>query len=280
MADEEKHNKPVIIKRKKNGHAGHHGGAWKVAYADFVTAMMAFFLVMWLVSQSDAVKQAVGGYFRDPVGFSEKAGKGALEGSAAPFKAPVPAAPDLQKKHQAEEKKLKTAGEKIREAIENSNEAGKIKDYVEIEIVPEGLRIQLIDASAASDSAIFFDLGSSKLKPWAQSVLATIGSELGKLPNHIIVEGHTDSRPFVSSNGYTNWELSSDRANSARRLMESSGLKGDQIIEIRGYADVQLRLPERPEDPRNRRVAIIVLNEAYEQRFKDIQVGNDLAGIE
>ncbi len=277
MADDKTDQQPIIVVKKNKGHEGFHGGAWKVAYADFVTAMMAFFLVMWLVGQSPKVKEAVGGYFRDPVGFSDKAGKGVLEGGSSPVKNMKFEKADAEKKRVDEAQTLSTAGEKIRETISKSADMAKLKDFVEIEMTDEGLRIQLIDASANSDSAIFFDVSSAKLKPRAVQLLTTISEELGALPNHIIIEGHTDARPFHSDNDYSNWELSADRANSARRLMESSGLKAKQVLQIRGEADTQLRYTANPEDPRNRRVAIIVLNEAYEEQFKNVDVGNERA---
>jgi chemotaxis protein MotB len=273
MAENEKENPAPIIVIKKKGHGGgHHGGAWKVAYADFVTALMAFFLVMWLVSQSDQVKQAVGGYFRDPVGFKDKAGSGLFDGGQSPVKSFKYDKSASDKKKEEDKKQLSATGEKIRETINQSSEIGKLANFVEIEMVPEGLRIQLIDASASSDSSIFFDLGSAVLKSRTRLLLSSIASELGTLPNHIIIEGHTDSRPFTGEREYSNWELSADRANSARRFMEESGLHKDQVTEIRGNADMKLKLPSDPEDPRNRRVAIIVLSDEYENRFKDVEV--------
>jgi chemotaxis protein MotB len=277
MTDEKKEEKqPIIVVKKKVSHGGHHGGAWKVAYADFVTAMMAFFLVMWLVAQSPKVKEAVGGYFRDPVGFTEKAGKGMLDGGTSPVKSFKFDKAELEKKLQDEKQKLCNMGEKITEAINESADMAKLKEFVEIEMIDEGLRIQLIDASASGDSSIFFDQGSSELKPKTIELLATIAKELGQLPNHVVIEGHTDAKP-MNRNNYTNWELSADRANSARRLMESVGLKSEQILEIRGNADTYPRFPSDPDDPRNRRVAIIVLNEAYEDKFKEVELGAEHA---
>jgi len=273
MTDEDK-KRPIIVVKKKGAHEGHHGGAWKVAYADFVTAMMAFFLVMWLVSQSDKVKEGVGGYFRDPVGFSDKAGKGVFEGGNSAVK---DLKSELVKRREAEKQVLESTGQKIREAISNSPDMAKLKDFVEIEMTPEGLRIQLIDAATHPDSSNFFDLGSAKLKARTSVLLEEIAADLGALPNHIIVEGHTDSKPYTGRTEYSNWELSADRANSARRLMESSGLRPKQIIEIRGQADSKPKIAENPEDPRNRRVAIIVLNEEHDDRIKDIEVGSELA---
>ncbi len=273
----EKETQPTIVIKKKGGHEGHHGGAWKVAYADFVTAMMAFFLVMWLVNQSDAVKKAVQGYFQDPVGFMDKYGKSVLDGGNSAIENLQFEKDNLESRMSVESEKLTEVGKQVAQAIQNLPKVGDMKDQIEIEVTPEGLRINLIDASLVSDSSIFFDLGSSHLKPMASLILSAIASELGKLPNHIVIEGHTDSKGFKSKKSYTNWELSADRANSARRLMEQSGLKSGQVTAIRGYADNKLRDPDNPEDPRNRRVTIIVRNEEFEKHV-DKLTGESFAG--
>jgi chemotaxis protein MotB len=165
---------------------------------------------------------------------------------------------------------LTNVGENIRQAIEALPKIGEIKNFVEIEVTPEGLQIQLIDASATSDSAIFFDIGSSRLKPMTSLILAAISHELGSLSNNIVIEGHTDSRGYRNKKEYTNWELSADRANSARRLMEVSGLRTGQILSIRGYADKKLKFKDNSEDARNRRVTIIVLNQEFKRHFDEI----------
>ncbi len=266
----EKNEQPIIVVKKKGAHGGHHGGAWKVAYADFVTAMMAFFLVMWLVNQSDAVKQAVQGYFQDPVGFMEKYGHSQLDGGNTSIENFKYENPNNQARMMMEREKLTEVGEQIRKAIEEVPKIGDMKDQVEIEVTPEGLRIHLIDASLVSDSSLFFDLGSARLKPMASLILSAIATELGKLPNHIVIEGHTDSKGFRNHKNYSNWELSADRANSARRLMEKKGLEPGQVTAIRGYADKDLKYPDHPEDPRNRRVTIIVENEDFERHIDEL----------
>jgi chemotaxis protein MotB len=267
---EENNNPPIIVVKKNKGHGGHHGGAWKVAYADFVTAMMAFFLVMWLVTQSDAVKQAVQGYFQDPIGYMKGTGQSIFDGGSTSIRSFKYEKGDLRSRLNLERNKLTYVGETIRKTLETMPEMDNIKDYIEIEVTPEGLRIQLIDASATSDSAIFFDLGKATLKPMTSLILAAIAAELGQLKNHIVIEGHTDARPFRSRKEYSNWELSADRANSARRLMEKSGLNEGQVLSIRGYADKKLKVSENPQDPQNRRVTIIVLNEEFEKHFQEI----------
>lgn len=268
MADEDSKNQPIIVVKKKSGHGGHHGGAWKVAYADFVTALMAFFLVMWLVGQSDEVKQSVQSYFQDPIGFMKGKGQGAMKGGGTPAKSLQPGRADVTSILRKEREALLDVGHKIRQALENMPELTSLMDFIEIEMTPEGLRIQLIDADE-DQSSNFFDLGSAHLKSKTSLLLRAISSELGNLPNFVVVEGHTDSKPFNGRDGYSNWELSADRANSARKLMESSGMRPSQIVEVRGYADRLPRLPKTPTDPRNRRVAIIVLNDDAAKRFRE-----------
>jgi len=265
MTDEESKKQPVIVVKKKGGHGGHHGGAWKVAYADFVTAMMAFFLVLWLVTQPDDVKEAVQSYFQDPAGYMKGEGKSILKGGESPVESFKNNKPDVANRLEKERQSLLDAGQRIRNAILNSAELKSLKDFVEIEMIPEGLRIQLIESDKKESH--FFNLGSSKLKDQAALLLRAIAQELGKLPNPIVVEGHTDSKVYTGTNGYTNWELSADRANSARKLMSETGLSHGQIVEIRGNADRLPKIVNDPEDPRNRRVAIIVLNDEAAARY-------------
>jgi len=271
MSDEAPKVQPIIIKKKKSRHSGYHGGAWKVAYADFVTAMMAFFLVMWLVMQSSEVKQAVQGYFQDPIGFMNSDGKGmgVLEGGASPIDGRQQNPLDLAARLEQERLVLKDAGERIKNAIEHIPELSKLKEFIEIEMIPEGLRIQLIDADQENESN-FFSLSSSALKPKGALLLEAISGELGNLENYIVIEGHTDSKPYFSRDGYSNWELSTDRANSARKLMEGSGLRMGQVVEVRGFADRLPRIEKAPEDPRNRRVSIIVLNEEAAEIYRQV----------
>lgn len=258
MDTESDKGKPIIVVKKGGKHGGHHGGAWKVAYADFVTAMMAFFLVMWLVNQSDAVKESVGGYFRDPAGFSEKVGKGILEGSAGALKEPKPAPPpeNTQRKMEEARTELKETGESIMKSLKELPGLMEIANRVEIEITDEGLRIQMMETGDST----FFDLGSTHLSGSGEAAVKTIGEALAKIDYDIIIEGHTDSLRYSRTRGYSNWELSSDRANSARRLLEQSGIPSSRFVEIRAFADHRLRYPDNPGDPRNRRISILVLN--------------------
>lgn len=259
MAENEE-QQPIIIIKKGGRHGGHHGGAWKVAYADFVTAMMAFFLVMWLVTQSQEIKDNVAGYFNDPAGWSKKAGSSILKGGESVLDMkhaprPQPATAD------AARDVLKRASERIKDALNRIPDFASIKDLIEIELTPEGLRIQLIEAATSNeDSSHFFNLGSAQLSPRGVEIVSLIAKELAQLDNKIVIEGHTDSRQYIYHQKYSNWELSADRANSTRRLMESQGIKPEQMFEIRGYADRIPRFPENAKDARNRRIAILVLN--------------------
>jgi chemotaxis protein MotB len=244
---------PIIIVRKKAAHAGHHGGAWKVAYADFVTAMMAFFLVMWLVNQSKAVKQAIGGYFRDPGVFESQGGKGILPGEPSINQTPPPPSPASA---ESERQRLETVVSHIRERLNVVPEFKTLKNQIEFSVTPEGLRIDLVEGEKSS----FFDSGSAALRGEAERILGVIAKELGMLHDQVVIEGHTDSRQYASKTGYTNWELSADRANAARRVMEREGLAAGQVAGVRGLADRQLRNAGEPFDPRNRRVSIVVKN--------------------
>jgi chemotaxis protein MotB len=245
---------PPVIKKIKKGHGGHHGGAWKVAYADFVTAMMALFIVLWVLSQGEKVQQAVAGYFKDPIGFSTKS-KSLIDGKGpgpSPFESNI--ANEVKMK-ELERSELKKMGEKLMEELSNDTDLAGFSNLVKIEIVKEGLKVELIDN--AND--IFFEVGTSELKPSAKKLLGKIGSEIAKLPNSLIVEGHTDSRQFNNSGtGFTNFELSSERALAAKRALVSGGIKENQIDEIRGYANKQLRNPNDPFSFVNRRISITV----------------------
>lgn len=245
----------IIIKKGGHGHGGHHGGAWKVAYADFVTAMMAFFLVMWLVSQKPEVKAAVGGYFRDPGAFITHTGDGILEGSrdgVDPGGTPTVAPPE-QVRAEQEKMRLTEAAERIKAELDGT-EFASLRDQIEMSVTPEGLKIDLIDRTGSS----FFDSGSAILRGESVRVLSLIAKEIGKLENDLVVEGHTDSRPFGTDEQYGNWELSVDRANAARRVMTREGLRPTQLKGVRGLADTQLHNTDNPGDPRNRRVSILV----------------------
>lgn len=241
-----------IIKKIKKGHGGGHGGAWKVAYADFVTAMMALFIVLWVLSQKPEVVEAVSGYFKDPAGFSTKT-KILLEGKANP-RPERDAMNDIQK-HESEKAQLEKMGNNLSQEISKDTDVMGFSNQVKIEVVKEGLRIELNDS--AND--IFFEIGTAELKFQAKKLIEKIGKELAKVPNKIIVEGHTDSRQFHNiGTGYTNFELSSERALAAKRGLVTGGLSEKQIDEVRGYADSRLRDTKDPFSFMNRRISITV----------------------
>jgi chemotaxis protein MotB len=231
---------PIIVIKRKGGHDGHHGGAWKVAYADFVTAMMALFIVLWLLSSSSKKEQlAISGYFKDPSGTGNKIGT-SLTATGE----------NLQISKQ-DMSKLK---EEIQKSIQKMNDLDKLKKNIEMTVTAEGLRIELLE----SDKGTFFDSGSATLNQSGQELLTLLAAELEKVPNHLSIEGHTDAKPFTGKGNYGNWELSADRANAARRLMQQAGLRPDQVSQVRGFADQRLRNLKDSLDPANRRVSIIV----------------------
>jgi len=245
-------HEPVIVVKKVKRHAGHHGGAWKVAYADFVTAMMAFFLVMWLTTQSKEVKAAVGGYFRDPGVFEATGGRGIMAGSGGPGDPMLSA--NKAARAAAERQALEKSVSHIRERLDQVPEFQKLRSQIEFTITSEGLRIDLLENSGSS----FFENGSAVMRVETERILGVIAHELRTLKNKIVVEGHTDSRQYASAERYANWELSVDRANTARRVMERQGLEPSQVLEVRGQADRQLKIAADPLDPRNRRVSLVV----------------------
>jgi chemotaxis protein MotB len=233
---------PIIVIKKKVGHGGHHGGAWKVAYADFVTAMMALFIVLWLMGSSDKVKKAVAGYFNDPKGTANLLGT-TMSGDGVSV---------------TQDEAMKRLQQKIEEQIQQKKELEKLSKQIEITITPEGLRIELLEGKQGT----FYESGSARLSNSGQQLLAMLAGELQKLPNRLLIEGHTDATPYSNDITYSNWELSADRANSARRLLQQDGVRADQVTQVRGYADQMLRVKDNPFDPGNRRISILVKNEA------------------
>ena len=235
---------PIIVIKRKGSHGGHHGGAWKVAYADFVTAMMSLFIVLWLMNSSEKIKKAVAGYFNDPKGTASLLGTTMSGNGASP----------AETKTDDHMKQLK---EKLDAEIRAKQELKKLSDQIEIIITPEGLRIELLEGAKAT----FYESGSAHLSASGQELLALLAGELKTLPNSLLIEGHTDAAPYSSETGYSNWELSADRANAARRLLQQDGVRADQVTQVRGYADQMLRVKGKPYDPSNRRISILVKNE-------------------
>jgi chemotaxis protein MotB len=238
-------SQPVIVIKKKGGHGGHHGGAWKVAYADFVTAMMSLFIVLWLMSQSQNVRKAVAGYFNDPKGTASLLGTTMSGNGEATIT-----------QDDANKRKLEELKQKLEKEIQARKELEKLSKQIEITITPEGLRIELLEGK----NGTFYQLGSAQLSDNGQELLALLASELKTLPNKLLIEGHTDAARYVKNTDYSNWELSADRANSARRLLQEDGVRSDQVTQVRAYADQMLRVPGNPFDPSNRRITILVKN--------------------
>ena len=272
MADQQPEIK-IVVKKKAGGHGGgHSGGAWKVAYADLVTAMMAFFLLMWLLaSASSSTKAAISKHFQEGPGYWDTAAgkemiesynKGILPGGRGMSPNPYgeegtgPDASTLEK----EQKAMEATAKAIEKAFQEDKLLQAFKDQLSMDFTDEGLRIQIQDKAAQ----VLFDSGSSQLKPYTLSILKEIAQELGKLPNHVVIGGHTDSQKYASQ-AYTNWELSSERANAARRVLEASGLRPNQVRRTTGYADTLPLEGHEAKDPQNRRISIVVLSSATEE---------------
>jgi chemotaxis protein MotB len=219
-----------------------HGGAWKVAYADFVTALLALFIVLWMMNSSAKVKASISGYFHDPRGYTRRLGAG-----------PASTTEGLKVTH----KNVADIQKEIEAALRQAPEFQRLKNNVRMSVTGEGLRIDLLE----TDQGMFFETGSPNPTSAGEKLLGMLGGEIGKMPNAVVIEGHTDARPFrnaAPTSGYSNWELSADRANAARRLLSAYGVRDNQVVEIRGYAS-QMPLNARdPNDTRNRRVSVVV----------------------
>lgn len=286
MSDEQQ--RPIIIKRIKKVSGGAHGGAWKVAYADFVTAMMAFFLLLWLLnSTSQEQKEGLSDYFTPTTAATQAiaGADGVLEGlsvnsdgsSSSDVTTPMPDEVVIEKEEvpvedpaETEENSFEVAmanreqdafedmASALNLSIQDNAELSQLKDQVMIDMTADGMRIQLVD----KDNRSMFRNESADLYSYAERMLEHIAENIGTLPNRISISGHTDSSPFRSGANYTNWELSSDRANTARRVLRSSGVSADRFAEITGKASTEPLLPGRPDRPENRRITILVIREA------------------
>jgi chemotaxis protein MotB len=295
--------RPIYVKRVKKAAAAHHGGAWKVAYADFVTAMMAFFLVMWLVTAvSKEQRAAIFDYFKNPSmepGKSVKPAPGQM-GPGGASSSPIslgggldapktslqktdkigatvmttPAPPiELQSEEEQaaeqaralEKQQLDALMQDLKEAIAKSQALEPFKDQLLLDITPEGLRIQILDAQ----NRPMFDRGSSRLKSYTNDILREVTSYLRTVPNRLSITGHTDATPYAGLTGFTNWDLSTDRANAARRALEGAGLETERISRVVGMGSAVLFDKENPRNPVNRRISIVVMTrQALEESIK------------
>lgn len=248
---------PIIIKKIVKGGHGHHGGSWKVAYADFVTAMMALFIVLWVIGQDKPVKQSIAMYFTDPTLTSEEISIKLAQNAEKENEEPIPVKieKDTAEKDDTKKNKLKLLAKKVKGALESVAWKQKLEGQIIIEMTEEGLRIELLDFAKSP----FFHVGSSKPTQRTRTALLAISAQIKSVNNPIVLEGHTDGRPFKSRvRGYGNWELSTERANAARRLLEEGGIPPGRIQAVRGYAATQLRNEADPFDDRNRRISILI----------------------
>lgn len=248
-------HQPIQITIKKNGHAAAHGGAWKVALADFMTAMFCLFLVLWLTNQSTDIKSAIAGYFADPLGRASEHGSSILPGDGAQAALVQPQPPSQEDILNMRRDRLMVTARRIEKKLETDPLLQSLRHQIEIRLTEDGLRIELLEDSTGS----FYDRAEPAPNARGAHILALLGAELGKLPLPVRIEGHTDAYPFKSDRAYTNWELSADRANAARRIMTMSGLAAIQVAQVTAYADRDPRVPGNRYDPANRRVTITML---------------------
>jgi chemotaxis protein MotB len=246
--------KIIVVKKKKAAHGGHHGGAWKVAYADFVTAMMALFMVLWILGMDQQLRKAIEGYFSNPVGFKKgySGGSSPLATGSSPASVKTNTMSLMSRQFQL--RRFNEIREGLVKQIDSAAQMGLLKAKVEVLVTESGLRIELVESGTGET---FFPFGSAQIKPAGRIALGIIARELTALENPIIIEGHTDGAPFHRGD-YSNWELSNDRANAARRILESDGLSPDRIIEVNGLADRKPRNAANPRDPSNRRISLVI----------------------
>ena len=287
MAGDAKKLQPIIIKKVKKGGHGAHGGAWKIAYADFVTAMMAFFLLMWLLgSTSEGDKKGLQDYFQSPLKVALMGGgsgsgdsssvikgggqdinrsggqvkKGDIEAERKTYQLQALKANQAQ----AEKQRLETLQDRVKEVVANSPALAAFKSQIRLDMTRDGLRIQIVD----EQNRPMFDSGLGQVKPYMREILQAIGSVLTEVPNKLTLEGHTDALPFSGGvGGYSNWELSSDRANASRRELIAGGLKDDRVLRVQGLSASVPFDKRDPRNPVNRRISIIVMTREAEERF-------------
>ncbi len=296
MAGDAKKLQPIIIKRvKKGGHAA-HGGAWKIAYADFVTAMMAFFLLMWLLgSTTDGDKKGISDYFQSPLKVAMQGGPGAgasnsvISGGGNDLtqqagqsrrgdgeeKSAKKMSGEQAKIERAKNdaKALATLAAKIAAAISNNPKMAEFSSQIKLEITPDGLQIQIVDDQRRP----MFDSGSAAVKPYMRDILTEIGRALLDVDNKISLDGHTDSQAYGNAaRGYSNWELSADRANASRRELIAAGMPEDKLARVVGMASSLPLEPDNPLAPSNRRISILVMTKEAEERL----LGNNTVALD
>jgi chemotaxis protein MotB len=286
-------NQPIIIKRVKRYAGGHHGGAWKIAFADFATAMMAFFLVLWLLSTATPEeKRAIAGYFQDPVGFSESGSPYIIDMGGTPKLAPDrtlnpesregPPKPEADSNKVTEEQAEKVAEQleherlelllqELQNKVDQNPQLQKFKDQILFEITQDGLRIQIMDA----ENRPMFDLGSARLQPYFEDILLAMADTIKAVPNKISVSGHTDAKPYSGQGDFGNWELSANRANAARRALVAGGYPDGQVARVVGYASSSLFDRKNPLNPVNRRIDIVVLTKKAQREIEGEQGASD-----
>ncbi len=273
--------RPIIVKKIKKGGGGHHGGAWKIAYADFVTAMMAFFLLMWLLgSTAKGDLKGIADQFKSPLKVALAGGSGSgdadsvikgggqdLSRSSGQVKRGDNAAKRAFEKAEAKKREMKMLNElqqRVEERIKSNPALAQFKNQMLIDMTAEGLRIQIVD----EQNRPMFDSGAADVKPYTREILREIAALLNEVPNRISISGHTDAKPFSSGErGYSNWELSSDRANACRRELIGGGIKEEKIIRVVGLASATPFDRENLYNPINRRISITVLNHETEENI-------------
>lgn len=257
MADQQ----PIIVKKVKKVVGGHHGGSWKVAFADFMTAMMAFFLVMWILGLDQETRSLIAGYFQDPFNFQREArgntmatilkqsvGKGGTEKAGAPNEGYE------AKKHDKEIEDLSKIEQEVRDSVKGIPDLRELSENVEIALTEEGLVISVMEGAGS----VFFESGSAVVRPIAQQLFTQLGRILGKAKHNVVVDGHTDAQPYAQGAMYDNWDLSQDRAQSTLDVMRSGGLPENNVLAVRGFAARRLKFPQNPLHFSNRRVTILL----------------------
>lgn len=288
-------SQPVIVVRRKKVVAAHgHSSAWKIAFADFAVAMMAFFLVLWLTESTSLEEQkAISGYFTDPVGFEEGGQKYIIDlggsgdkilgkadeverATVEEAKSVIDAETVQALAAEIENQQFQELAEEIREVIKTTEALKPLEEQVQLSVTKEGLQIQILD----QEFRPMFDSGSDEIKEHASDILSTLGQTIAKLPNRISIAGHTDASGFAGRRDYSNWELSSERANAARRVLQRNGVREDQVTRVVGKGSSSLYLPEEPLNPINRRISILVLSKQSEEDLKEQFEGLQGPGID